>query len=86
MEKQRLRVDSCRSFKKYRTKATVGNLNNHIGVPLTLLSFTAETEIGIVEMGANHKIEFLCELAIPDYGYITNFGKSTWKDLVALQV
>jgi UDP-N-acetylmuramoyl-tripeptide--D-alanyl-D-alanine ligase len=40
---------------KYRTKATVGNLNNHIGVPLTLLSFTAETEIGIVEMGANHK-------------------------------
>jgi UDP-N-acetylmuramoyl-tripeptide--D-alanyl-D-alanine ligase len=64
--------------KKYKTKATVGNLNNHIGVPLTLLSFTAETEIGIVEMGANHKkeIEFLCELAKPDYGYITNFGKA----------
>ncbi len=63
---------------KYRTKATVGNLNNHIGVPLTLLSFTSETEIGIVEMGANHKkeIEFLCELAHPDYGYITNFGKA----------
>ena len=54
---------------KYRTKATIGNLNNHIGVPLTLLSFTSETEIGIVEMGANHKkeIEFLCELAQPDY-------------------
>ncbi|TDD73715.1 UDP-N-acetylmuramoyl-tripeptide--D-alanyl-D-alanine ligase [Flavobacterium caseinilyticum] len=64
--------------KKFRTKATVGNLNNHIGVPLTLLSFTSETEIGIVEMGANHKkeIEFLCELAKPDYGYITNFGKA----------
>lgn len=63
---------------KYRTKATIGNLNNHIGVPLTLLSFTSETEIGIVEMGANHKkeIEFLCELAHPDYGYITNFGKA----------
>jgi UDP-N-acetylmuramoyl-tripeptide--D-alanyl-D-alanine ligase len=63
---------------KYSTKATVGNLNNHIGVPLTLLSFTSETEIGIVEMGANHKkeIEFLCELAQPDYGYITNFGKA----------
>jgi len=63
---------------KYNTKATVGNLNNHIGVPLTLLSFTSETEIGIVEMGANHKkeIEFLCELAQPDYGYITNFGKA----------
>jgi len=64
--------------KKYTTKATVGNLNNHIGVPLTLLSFNSETEIGIVEMGANHKkeIEFLCELAKPDYGYITNFGKA----------
>ncbi len=64
--------------RKYKTKATVGNLNNHIGVPLTLLSFNSETEIGIVEMGANHKkeIEFLCELAKPDYGYITNFGKA----------
>ncbi|WP_291104942.1 MULTISPECIES: UDP-N-acetylmuramoyl-tripeptide--D-alanyl-D-alanine ligase [unclassified Flavobacterium] len=64
--------------KKYNTKATIGNLNNHIGVPLTLLSFNGETEIGIVEMGANHKkeIEFLCDLAKPDYGYITNFGKA----------
>lgn len=64
--------------KKYNTKATVGNLNNHIGVPLTLLSFNGETEMGIVEMGANHKkeIEFLCQLAQPDYGYITNFGKA----------
>ena len=64
--------------KKYNTKATVGNLNNHIGVPLTLLSFTNETEIGIVEMGANHQkeIEFLCNLAEPNFGYITNFGKA----------
>jgi UDP-N-acetylmuramoyl-tripeptide--D-alanyl-D-alanine ligase len=64
--------------KKFNTKATIGNLNNHIGVPLTLLSFNSQTEIGIVEMGANHKkeIEFLCELAKPDYGYITNFGKA----------
>lgn len=64
--------------KKFQTKATVGNLNNHIGVPLTLLSFNAQTEFGIVEMGANHKkeIEFLCELATPDFGYITNFGKA----------
>lgn len=63
---------------KYNTKATIGNLNNHIGVPLTLLSFNNETEIGIVEMGANHKkeIECLCEIAQPDYGYITNFGKA----------
>lgn len=64
--------------KKFRTKATLGNLNNHIGVPLTLLSFNSDTEIGIVEMGANHKkeIEFLCQIATPDYGYITNFGKA----------
>ena len=64
--------------KKYNTKATAGNLNNHIGVPLTLLSFDEKTEIGIVEMGANHKkeIAFLCDLAQPDYGYITNFGKA----------
>ena len=64
--------------KKFKTKATIGNLNNHIGVPLTLLSFDANTEIGIVEMGANHQkeIAFLCEIAQPDFGYITNFGKA----------
>lgn len=63
---------------KYKTKATVGNLNNHIGVPLTLLSFDYKTEVGIVEMGANHKqeIEFLCQIAEPNLGYITNFGKA----------
>ncbi len=57
---------------KYKTSSTVGNLNNHIGVPLTLLSMTKETEIGIVEMGANHlkEIEFLCNITLPDYGYI----------------
>ncbi|MEN8746738.1 MAG: UDP-N-acetylmuramoyl-tripeptide--D-alanyl-D-alanine ligase [Polaribacter sp.] len=64
--------------KKYKTVATVGNLNNHIGVPLTLLSMNAETEIGIVEMGANHQkeIEFLSQLCAPNFGYITNFGKA----------
>lgn len=64
--------------KKYKTKATLGNLNNHIGVPLTILSFTKNTEIGIVEMGANHQkeIQFLCEITNPDFGYITNFGKA----------
>ncbi|AJR02518.1 UDP-N-acetylmuramoyl-tripeptide--D-alanyl-D-alanine ligase [Siansivirga zeaxanthinifaciens] len=63
---------------KYNTKATIGNLNNHIGVPLTLLSMNESTEMGIVEMGANHQkeIEFLCNIAKPDYGYITNFGKA----------
>ncbi len=64
--------------KKYNTNATIGNLNNHIGVPLTILSFSKDIEIGIVEMGANHQkeIEFLCNLTQPDYGYITNFGKA----------
>tara|TARA_R110002049_G_scaffold143633_1_gene305817 strand:+ start:14065 stop:15339 length:1275 start_codon:yes stop_codon:yes gene_type:complete len=64
--------------KKYKTTATVGNLNNHIGVPLTLLSMTNDTDIGIVEMGANHQkeIEFLCNIAKPDYGLITNYGKA----------
>lgn len=63
---------------KYKTNATKGNLNNHIGVPLTLLSMTKETEMGIVEMGANHlnEIKKLCEIALPDFGYITNFGKA----------
>ncbi|QCX02248.1 UDP-N-acetylmuramoyl-tripeptide--D-alanyl-D-alanine ligase [Aggregatimonas sangjinii] len=64
--------------KKYRTVATKGNLNNHIGVPLTLLSIMPDTEIAIVEMGANHQkeIAFLCEIAQPDFGYVTNFGKA----------
>jgi UDP-N-acetylmuramoyl-tripeptide--D-alanyl-D-alanine ligase len=63
---------------QYKTTATKGNLNNHIGVPLTLLSMTNTTKIGIVEMGANHQkeIEFLCNIALPDYGVITNFGKA----------
>ena len=63
---------------KFNTTATIGNLNNHIGVPLTLLSMNKETEIGIVEMGANHQkeIAFLCAIAKPDFGYITNFGKA----------
>ncbi|WP_406684858.1 UDP-N-acetylmuramoyl-tripeptide--D-alanyl-D-alanine ligase [Seonamhaeicola sp. MEBiC1930] len=70
-------INSVLSY-KYKTTATIGNLNNHIGVPLTLLSMNKETEIGIVEMGANHlkEIEFLCNIAKPDYGYITNFGKA----------
>ena len=64
--------------KKYPTVATVGNLNNHIGVPLTLLTIQPETEFAIIEMGANHQkeIAFLCQIAQPDFGYITNFGKA----------
>ncbi|WP_034889202.1 UDP-N-acetylmuramoyl-tripeptide--D-alanyl-D-alanine ligase [Gillisia sp. Hel_I_29] len=64
--------------RKFETVATQGNLNNHIGVPLTLLSMKSTTEFGIVEMGANHakEIASLCKIAEPDYGYITNFGKA----------
>ncbi|MDP5091730.1 MAG: UDP-N-acetylmuramoyl-tripeptide--D-alanyl-D-alanine ligase [Polaribacter sp.] len=64
--------------KKFNTLATKGNLNNHIGVPLTLLSMTPDTELGIVEMGANHQqeIAFLSRICEPDFGYITNFGKA----------
>jgi UDP-N-acetylmuramoyl-tripeptide--D-alanyl-D-alanine ligase len=63
---------------RYKVKATIGNLNNHIGVPLTLLSFKSDHDIGIVEMGANHQkeIEFLSDITVPDYGLITNFGKA----------
>lgn len=63
---------------RYKTQATFGNLNNHIGVPLTLLRMDESTEIGIVEMGANHisEIAQLCKIANPDFGYITNFGKA----------
>lgn len=63
---------------QYNVSATDGNLNNHIGVPLTLLKMTPETEIGIVEMGANHlkEIQLLCFIAAPNFGYITNFGKA----------
>ncbi|WP_010520217.1 UDP-N-acetylmuramoyl-tripeptide--D-alanyl-D-alanine ligase [Aquimarina agarivorans] len=63
---------------KYNCKATSGNFNNHIGVPITLLSMNAETEIGVVEMGANHlhEIALLSEIAQPNFGYITNIGKA----------
>lgn len=62
--------------KKFKTLATKGNLNNHIGVPLTLLSIPCDTEIAIVEMGANHvgEIGFLCDIAMPDLAILTNIG------------
>ncbi|HNX54827.1 MAG TPA: UDP-N-acetylmuramoyl-tripeptide--D-alanyl-D-alanine ligase [Prolixibacteraceae bacterium] len=64
--------------RKFKVESTKGNLNNHIGVPLTLLSMTSETEFGVVEMGANHpgEIKILCEIANPDFGLITNIGKA----------
>ncbi|MBW6491759.1 MAG: UDP-N-acetylmuramoyl-tripeptide--D-alanyl-D-alanine ligase [Lentimicrobium sp.] len=63
---------------QFKTFATQGNLNNHIGVPLSLLSVTAETEIAVIEMGANHigEIDALCKIARPTHGLITNIGKA----------
>lgn len=70
-------IDNVLSI-KFNVLATKGNLNNHIGVPLTLLSMTEEHDLGLVEMGANHpgEIDLLCQIAQPNYGYITNFGKA----------
>jgi UDP-N-acetylmuramoyl-tripeptide--D-alanyl-D-alanine ligase len=64
--------------KKYKTLATIGNFNNHIGVPLTILSITKDHEIAIIEMGANHigEIGELCDISKPDFGIITNIGKA----------
>jgi len=64
--------------KKYKVLATQGNLNNHIGVPLTLLRIDASIEFAVIEMGANaqQEIAMLCDIAMPDYGLITNIGKA----------
>lgn len=64
--------------KKYKTYATEGNLNNHIGVPLTLLKIKPDAEMAIIEMGANHlhEIAGYCNVAMPTYGIITNCGKA----------
>lgn len=64
--------------RRYRVSATKGNFNNHLGVPLTLLSIPENAEMAVVEMGANHpgEIEFLCRIADPDCGLITNVGRA----------
>ena len=64
--------------KEYNTLFTLGNLNNHIGVPLTLLRLNRGHNIAVIEMGANHpkEIEFLCNIARPNFGIITNVGKA----------
>lgn len=64
--------------RKYKTLATKGNLNNHIGVPLTLLSIDSSVEVAVIEMGANHvgEIAMLCGIANPTHGFITNIGKA----------
>ena len=62
----------------YKTYTTQGNLNNHIGVPLTLLSIKQDAEMAVIEMGANHQkeIESYCNYTLPNYGIITNCGKA----------
>lgn len=64
--------------KKYKTFATKGNLNNHIGVPLSILSINQSIELAVIEMGANHvgEIALLCSIANPTHGFITNIGKA----------
>jgi UDP-N-acetylmuramoyl-tripeptide--D-alanyl-D-alanine ligase len=61
-----------------KTYATAGNLNNHIGVPLTILSILPDVEIAVIEMGANHQLEIAgyCQIALPTHGMITNIGKA----------
>jgi UDP-N-acetylmuramoyl-tripeptide--D-alanyl-D-alanine ligase len=62
----------------YRTYTTQGNLNNHIGIPLTILSVKPDAEIAVIEMGANHlkEIESYCQYTLPTHGIITNCGKA----------
>ena len=74
-----------KSLRYYPTK---GNFNNHIGVPLTILSIHDDTEIAVVEMGANHigEIAELCKISKPDFGIITNIGKAILKASAVLKV
>jgi len=74
--------------RKFKVTATQGNLNNHIGVPLTLLQINKHSEIAVVEMGANHadEIEFLCTLALPNYGIVTNIGKAHLEGFGSLEI
>lgn len=64
--------------RKFKTATTEGNLNNHIGIPLTILKIKADAEIAVIEMGANHQQEIAgyCTYTMPDYGIITNCGKA----------
>lgn len=72
---------------RFKTVATKGNLNNHLGVPISLLSIKKDTEIGIIEMGANHlnEIANLCVIAEPEFGYITNFGNAHLEGFKSLE-
>ncbi|MFM7309759.1 MAG: UDP-N-acetylmuramoyl-tripeptide--D-alanyl-D-alanine ligase, partial [Flavobacteriales bacterium] len=64
--------------RKYRVSATLGNLNNHIGIPLTMLRVPSDCAFAVIEMGANHQCEIAgyCQYAMPTHGLITNIGKA----------
>ena len=72
---------------KFKIHSTQGNFNNHIGVPLTLLSIKKETEIAIVEMGASHPGEIgeLCQISMPDFGIITNIGRAHLEGFINIE-
>ncbi|WP_185852083.1 UDP-N-acetylmuramoyl-tripeptide--D-alanyl-D-alanine ligase [Blattabacterium cuenoti] len=74
--KELIKVILAKKYKKVHS--TINNFNNHIGIPLTILSMPMDTQISVIEIGANHEkeIEKMCRIVNPDYGYITNFGKA----------
>ncbi len=74
--------------KKFRVTFTEGNFNNHVGLPLTLLRMNEKTDIGVVEMGANHQGEIaqLCSIADPDFGIITNIGRAHLEGFGSLEI
>ena len=78
---------NCVLSVKYKTVATSGNLNNHIGVPLTVLSVNEQTEVAIIEMGANKPgdIKELCDIANPTHGIITSIGKAHIKGFGSIE-
>jgi UDP-N-acetylmuramyl pentapeptide synthase len=88
MENNYKRTYSCCSFRKFNVQYTYGNLNNHIGVPLTILSIKPEHEMAVIEMGANHQkeIEFLCTISNLISDILPILEKHIWKVSVVLKV
>ena len=77
----------CVLSSNFKTISTNGNYNNHIGVPLSLLQIEDDTEYSVIELGANNfgEIDFLTKITLPDYGYITNFGKAHLEGFIDIE-
>ena len=77
----------CILSSNFKTISTKGNYNNHIGVPLSLLQIEDDTEYSVIELGANNfgEIDFLTKITLPDYGYITNFGKAHLEGFIDIE-